>query len=74
LVLTNGVMSGYKRALAQVRLFNWAKAKILKFCFRWLKPTAMNVLKDSCELKTQDCRLNTTYSRASLKIPVLFLC
>jgi hypothetical protein len=41
LVLTNGIMISYKRALAQVRLHNWAKAKAFQLFYRWLKPTVM---------------------------------
>ncbi|MDB5146884.1 MAG: hypothetical protein JWQ57_904, partial [Mucilaginibacter sp.] len=43
LVKTNGIMSSNKRASAQIRLHNWAKAKTFHIHCRWLKPTAMNI-------------------------------
>jgi hypothetical protein len=43
LVLTNGIMSSNKRASAQIRLHNWAKARTFQLFYRWLKPTAMNI-------------------------------
>jgi hypothetical protein len=48
LVLTNGIKSSSKRASAQIRLYNWAKAKTFQLFYRWLKPTAMNI---SCSLR-----------------------